>query len=159
IPSHPITSFRAWENASAEGTQRGLMRLRQPETAGVEGRRPELGPELLHGCTQVVGEHVLDDADLLVVVERDVDVLVAHEVDRRPLAGGAAHRNTEPSRPRREQEERRRKNRPRALLGIAEEAPGPPAVADAGGGEVAELVGHRLDTRRHEVEEDAALEA
>src|SRR5581483_5590482 len=70
----------------AGGTRIERVRLRQAEPAGVEGGRPELSAELLHRRLEVSDEHVLDDADLAVVVEGHVDVLVAHEVDGGPTA-------------------------------------------------------------------------
>src|SRR5690348_8889670 len=112
----------------------------EAESACVEGRGPELGPELLHCRFRVPGEDVLDDADLAIVVERHVDVLVADEIDRRALAHRAVDGEPEPAGARREQEERRREHGPRAFLGVTEEAPRPLPRADVRSSEVTELV-------------------
>ena len=45
--------------------------------------------ELVERLRDVAGEDVLDDADLGVVVEGQVDVLLCDEADRDPEAGGA----------------------------------------------------------------------
>src|SRR6476646_1678056 len=91
--------------------------------------------------------------DLAVVVERDVDVRMRDEVERQPAAARAAH--GEPHRPvrRREEGERRREDRTRLLLGIAEEAPRPLAAPDVYGGELAELGRDGIAVSGHEVEE------
>jgi len=120
--------------------------------------RIELLAELVEGLFEVFGEEVLDDADLDVVVPRHVDVKVRDNVDGCPLARRAAHRQTERPVTRREQEERRREDRARPFLGVAEEAPRPFAGLDPPGREIAELRLDPVEPRGHEVEEDATLE-
>ena len=104
-------------------------------------------------------EDVLHHPDLAVVVERQVDVLVRDEVHRQPLAGGAAHGEPERAVAGRQQEEGRREHRPRPVLRVAEERPRPLPRLDPRRRDLAELARHRLDARRHEVQEDARLEA
>src|SRR5215207_5871952 len=80
-----------------------------------------------------------DDADLRVVVERQVDVLVRDEVDRDTAAGGTANGEPQGAVPGRQEEERGRKHGSRAILGVAEEAPRPLTGQDLPDGEVREL--------------------
>ena len=53
------------------------------EPPGVELSRIELCSELLRSAGHICVENVLDDADFGIVVERQVDVLLGDEVDRR----------------------------------------------------------------------------
>ena len=50
----------------------------------------ELGAELLERRRRRLGEHVVDDADVLVVPERQVDMRLRDEVHRERAAGRAA---------------------------------------------------------------------
>src|SRR5579864_5430181 len=93
----------------------------QRQAAGVERRRPELRPELLDRRLEIPCEDVLDHPDLAIVVEREVDVLVADEVDRRPGARRAVHGDPDPAVAGRQEEERGRENWPRPLLWVTEE--------------------------------------
>src|SRR5262245_23725347 len=104
-------------------TARPRVRLLQGEAARVETGRVELRLEVLHGPRGVVGEDVRDDADLAVVVPREVDVRVRDEVDRDLVAGRAAHGEAERAVARGKDAERGRVHGPRALLRVAEEAP------------------------------------
>src|SRR5258708_1917785 len=90
-PYRPIRSPHSAFQVS-DGTEKypPEMRLLQGEPAGVERRRPQLCPELLDRRMGVVRKHVLEDADLAVVVERHVDVVLQNEAYRRPLAGRVA---------------------------------------------------------------------
>src|SRR5207237_8922384 len=99
------------------------------------------------------------DADVRIVVERQVDVRLRDEVHGQPLAGWAADGDADGSVARSEQRERGGKDRPRPLLGVAEEAPGPLPRADPRRREIAELVGDHLDPRGHQVDEYAGVEA
>src|ERR1051325_5290371 len=127
------------------------------EAPGVEMRGIQLLRELHHGALGVRREHVVDDADLRVVVERHVDVERRDEVHRDAGADGAADGDPDGSAVlgRREQEERRGKDRPRALLRVAVEGPWPLPRSDPPRGEVGELPFDSLEPRRHQVEEDA----
>src|SRR5438067_3806979 len=82
------------------------------------------------------------------------------EVDGDARAGWAADRDPDglPARPRSEQEERRRKNRPGPLFRVAEEAPRPLPRLDPPRREICKLMAHVVEMRRHQVEEDAVLE-
>src|SRR6478752_9065619 len=135
--------------------RRSRMRpeLLQSQTPRVERGRPELRLELLEGCEGVRSEHVFHHPDLAVVVEREVDVRLRDEVERQPPAARAADGEADRSVGRREKGERGREDGPRALLRVAEEAPGPFATSDPHGRQLAELAPGRLEPRRHQIEE------
>src|SRR6266566_1929879 len=95
----------------------------ESQAASVERGGVELGAELVERPGDVVVEDVLDDSHLGVVVKRQVDVLMGDEVDRRALAGRATNGEPERAVPGSEQEERRRKDWARPVLGVTEEAP------------------------------------
>src|ERR1700736_317511 len=141
---------------------RSPERLFQRQPARVKAGRVELRGELLDRSPRVDLEHVFDDADLGVVVERHVEMVLRDEVDRG--LGTTRTANGEPDRValvprRREQEERGRKDRSRLILRVAEEAPGPLPRADPQGGELRELRFERLQARGHQVQEgDAGAE-
>src|SRR5438270_4355568 len=121
-PYRRIRSPRSAFARAGRETREPPLRVRlQAQTAGVEGRGPELGPKLLHCRLRVPGEDVLDDADLAVVVERQIDVLVADEIDRRAFADRAVDGEPDPAVAGGEQEEGRREHGPRAFLGITAE--------------------------------------
>src|SRR5712691_10282443 len=101
---------------------------------------------------------MLDDADLGVVVEREIDVLVRDQVDRGALAGRAADGEAERAVAGGEQEERGREDRARSLLRIAEEAPRPLPGLDPAGGESRHLRLEPVEPRGHDVVEDPTLE-
>src|SRR5206468_12681388 len=112
-----------------------------------EARGVELARELLDRQARVARENVLHDADVRIVVERQVDVRLRDEVYGQPLAGRAADGDADGSVARSEQRERGGKDRPRPLLGVAEEAPGPLPRSDPRRREIAELVSDHLDPR------------
>jgi hypothetical protein len=97
-------------------------------------------------------------ADLGVVVEGQVDVLVCDEVDRDPEAGG-----TEDGEADRAvgalgaRGGRRTGTRPRSLLRVAEEAPRPLSGLDPADREVDELRVERLKSGGHQVQERRTL--
>src|SRR5207244_12741915 len=91
----------------------------QVDAPRVEAGRVELCPELLDRAGHVLGEQVLDDPDLDVVVPRDVDVLVRDEIHGCSLAGRAPDGEADRPGPRRQQEARRGEPRPRTLLRVA----------------------------------------
>ena len=89
-----------------------------------------------------VVEELRQHADVAVVVEREVDVLARDEVDREPAAGRAAHRDQRAARLARSAASSQKAdgNTGRgALLGPAEEAPGPLPRLDPLRGDVGEL--------------------
>ena len=59
----------------------------------------ELGAKALDRAQRVVTEDVLDDPDVRVVPERQVDVRLAHDVDRDGAARRAAHGQPEAAAP------------------------------------------------------------
>jgi hypothetical protein len=71
--------------------------LIQVQSALVEAGGMELCVELLERVERVGGEDVIDDADPIVVRERDVDVRVRDEVDRERVAGRAPDRQPNPA--------------------------------------------------------------
>ena len=81
------------------------------------------------------------------------------EVDGHCGAGGAA--DSEPDRvfARRDDSQRRRRHRARAVLRVAEEAPRPLPRSDTGGREIEQLGGERVLVRGHEVVESGARRA
>src|SRR5580765_601801 len=111
--------------ARAIAEPRGSPYLLEGQAARVERPRVEIVLELGQRAAGVVGEEVLDHPDLAVVVPGQVDVLDRDEVHGDLLAGRTPDR--QPDRavrmPGGQQPERRREDRPRALLGVAEEAP------------------------------------
>ena len=125
----------------------------------MKAARVEIVPELLEHPLRVDGEHVRNDADLGVVVEREVDVLVRDEVDRDAAACRATHGQAEGAVARSQQEERGREDGPRPILRVAEEAPGPVAGLDATDGEVGQLGGGLLEAGGHQVEEPLLAQA
>ena len=86
-------------------------------------------------------------------------MLVRDEVDRQLPARRAPDGEAERAVARRQHEERGREHGPDPLLRVAEEAPRPLPRLDARGGQLAELVGERLEPVGHQVEEHAALQA
>ena len=82
---------------SREGTSRARRSTQSSRSSLLSSkrRRVELGAELLDGAECIAFEDVLDDADLRVVVERQVDVLARDEVHRDRRADRAAHGDAE----------------------------------------------------------------
>jgi hypothetical protein len=58
------------------GSRQEDTQLLEAQAAGVERGGIEVGAELIERPCDVIAEHVLDDPDRSVVVERKVDVLV-----------------------------------------------------------------------------------
>ena len=78
---HHVSAAVRPPRRSLDGRGSVLERLCEREPAR-RTRRVQLGAELLDRAQRVVAEQMLDDADHVVVVEREVDVLVRDEVDR-----------------------------------------------------------------------------
>src|SRR4051794_5806875 len=97
---------------------------------------------------------MVDDGDAGVVVERQGDGRLRDEVDRSTHADGTANGDAHSVRPSgREERERGGKDRPRLVLRVTEEAPGPLAGADPRRGDVRQLPLERLDAVCHQVQE------
>src|SRR4051794_3089024 len=120
---------------------RRRRKLVQLEPARIEAARRELRGKCLDRCLAILGEDVLDDADLPVVVEREIEVRRRDEVDRRARTGRAADGDRD-VRPRGgKQRERRRIRLAWTLLRVAEEAPRPLPRRQTAQGGLEQLVG------------------
>src|SRR5207253_3714943 len=117
--------LRARVLPSTPQTRTGLNALLQAEAACVEATRVELLAKGLERMGHDLGEHVLDDAHLRVVPERQVDMARRDEVHGRARTCRAADGDADRAVTWREHEERRREDRPGPLPGVAEEAPRP----------------------------------
>ena len=98
-------------------------------------------------------EDVLDYLNVAVVVEREIHVRAADQVDGRALADRTADGEPDLVGGRREDEKGRWENGLWAVLRIAEEGPRPVTRPDLPRGEVEEVIRCLFDPSRHQVEE------